>query len=101
MDELTAFLLDLDTFRTRLAAGDVQVREVFALGARWLHEANSGTFRTWDDLAFLCENWDGTIVLKGVQSVRGAHAAIDAAWTALLHHPGASTHGLFPISIHA
>ena len=77
-DERTAFPLDLDGFRARLAAGDVRAREAFALGAGWLQEAHSGAFRTWDDLAFLRENWDGPIVLKGVQSVQDAHAAMDA-----------------------
>ena len=77
-DERTTFPLDLDGFRARLAAGDVQAREAFARGAGWLQEAHSGTFRTWDDLAFLRENWEGPIVLKGVQTVQDAHAAMDA-----------------------
>ncbi len=46
IDEHTTFPLDLDAFRARLTAGDVQACEVFALGAGWLQEANSGAFRT-------------------------------------------------------
>jgi lactate 2-monooxygenase len=77
-DERPAFPLDLEAFRARLAAGDEQAREAFALGAGWLQEANSGMFRSWEDLAFLRANWDGPIVLKGIQTVEDAHAAMDA-----------------------
>jgi lactate 2-monooxygenase len=77
-DERPAFPLDLDAFRARLAAGDEQTRAVFTLSTTWLKEADSGTFRTWTDLAFLRENWDGPIVLKGIQAVQDAHAAMDA-----------------------
>ncbi|KAH9960187.1 FMN-dependent alpha-hydroxy acid dehydrogenase [Russula dissimulans] len=73
-----SFPLDLPAFRVRLAAGDARAREAFELGMGWLREANSGTFRAWDDLAFLRRNWDGPIVLKGVQTVQDAHAAMDA-----------------------
>jgi isopentenyl diphosphate isomerase/L-lactate dehydrogenase-like FMN-dependent dehydrogenase len=35
-------------------------------------------FGSWEDLAFLRANWDGPIVLKGIQMVKDAHAAMDA-----------------------
>ncbi|KAH9983254.1 FMN-dependent alpha-hydroxy acid dehydrogenase [Russula vinacea] len=76
--ERTPFPLDLDAFRARLEAGDEQARAAFTLGTAWLSEANSGTFRSWKDIAFLRENWDGPIVLKGIQAVQDAHAAMDA-----------------------
>jgi lactate 2-monooxygenase len=57
---------------------DKQARDAFMLGVSWLHEANSGYSRSWTDLALLRQNWDGPIVLKGVQLVQGAHAAVDA-----------------------
>ena len=56
--------LDMDTFPARLAAGDEQVRQAFGFGVGWLQEANSGLFRSWDDLAFLSANWDDSIVLR-------------------------------------
>jgi isopentenyl diphosphate isomerase/L-lactate dehydrogenase-like FMN-dependent dehydrogenase len=68
----------MNAFRARLAAGDEQARQAFALGVGWLQEANSGLFRSWKDLAFLRANWDGPIVLKGIQTVGDAHAAMDA-----------------------
>ena len=76
-DERPAFPLDLDAHRARLAEGDEQAGAAFALGVAWLREANSGTFRSWTDIAFLRENWDGPIVLKGIQAVEDAHAAMD------------------------
>lgn len=77
-DERPAFPLDLEAFRERLAAGDKQADDTFMLSMSWLLEVNSGYYRTWTDLAFLRQNWDGPIVLKGVLSVQDAHAAMDA-----------------------
>lgn len=54
------------------------LQEAFALGTVWLREANPGICRSWEDLAFLRANWDGPIVLKGIQAVEDAHAAMDA-----------------------
>lgn len=77
-DERPTFPLDLEAFRARLAAGDEQARDAFKLGKSWMSEAHSGNFRSWADLEFLRQNWDGPIVLKGIQSVQDAHAAMDA-----------------------
>ncbi|KAI0298114.1 FMN-dependent alpha-hydroxy acid dehydrogenase [Multifurca ochricompacta] len=77
-DDRPVFPLDMDAFRMRLAAGDEEAQTAFKLGAGWLAEANSGLFRSWQDLEFLRNNWDGPIVLKGVQTVEDAHAAMDA-----------------------
>ncbi|HYS42290.1 MAG TPA: lactate 2-monooxygenase [Pseudonocardiaceae bacterium] len=35
----------------------------------------TGTDRTWDDLPFLREHWDGPVVLKGIQHVEDARRA--------------------------
>jgi lactate 2-monooxygenase len=51
-----------------LAGDEVALRDAF-LGREWLREISSGTFKTWDDLKFLRENWDGSLILKGIQSV--------------------------------
>ena len=77
-DERPGFPLYLDAFRERLAAGDKEASDTFTLGVSWPGEVNSGYFRTWADLAFLRQNWDGPMVLKGIQSVQDAHAAMDA-----------------------
>lgn len=52
-----------------LEEGDEKTKENTFLGMEWLKEANSGVFRDWEDLKFLQANWDGPIVLKGIQSV--------------------------------
>jgi lactate 2-monooxygenase len=44
----------------------------------WLDVINSGTYRSWEDLALLRRHWSGPIVLKGIQTVEDAHRAIDA-----------------------
>lgn len=92
-DERPAFPLDLDAFRVRLAAGDEQALAAFTLGTSWLREANSGAFRSWTDIAFLRENWDGPIVLKGIQAVQDAHAAMDARVDGII----VSNHGTSPV----
>ena len=43
-----------------------------------ISEGNSGYFRSWTDLAFLRDNWDGPIILKGIQPVQDAHMTMDA-----------------------
>jgi lactate 2-monooxygenase len=78
VDERPTFPLDMDAFRARLAAGDPEARTTYRLGAEWLREANTGLFRSWEDLQFLRDNWEGPIVLKGIQTVEDAHAATDA-----------------------
>ena len=49
--------------------GDEDASRNMLLGKSWLGEVNSGAFRTWEDLKFIRDNWDGPIVLKGIQSV--------------------------------
>jgi len=94
-DERPAFPLDLDAFRKRLAAGDVEAKVAAKLGIEWLKETASGLFQTWEDLAFLRENWDGPIVLKGVQTVEDAHAAMDARMDGIVvsNHGGRQVDG--------
>ncbi|KAH9040227.1 FMN-dependent alpha-hydroxy acid dehydrogenase [Lactarius hengduanensis] len=96
-DERPAFPLNLDAFRQRLApeADDEQATLALRLGAGWLQEANSGLFRTWEDLEFLRANWDGPIVLKGIQSVDDAHAAMDAQMDGIIvsNHGGRQVDG--------
>lgn len=52
-----------------LLAGDPKVKEASFLGVEWLKEANSGQYRDWNDLKFLRDNWEGPLILKGIQSV--------------------------------
>jgi lactate 2-monooxygenase len=43
----------------------------------WLSEMNSGTYKSWDQLSLLRQNWDGPILLKGIQSIHDARLAIE------------------------
>jgi hypothetical protein len=42
------------------------------LGVGCLQEANSSLYRSWDDLALSRANWDGPIILKGIQTIDDA-----------------------------
>ncbi|KAL2007475.1 hypothetical protein VTN00DRAFT_8913 [Thermoascus crustaceus] len=44
----------------------------------WIADVFSGKPHTWDQLAFLRKNWDGPIVLKGIQHVDDAKLALKA-----------------------
>ena len=92
-DERPAFPLDFDAFRKQLVAGDEQAMEALKLGGEWMQEIVSGKFRTWEDLTFLRENWDGPLVVKGVQTVEDAHAAMDAHMDGIV----VSNHGMFDL----
>lgn len=51
--------------------------DLMAALLRWL-PMFTGTDHTWDDIAFLRDNWDGPVVLKGIQHVDDARRAVDA-----------------------
>jgi lactate 2-monooxygenase len=85
LDERPTFPLDMDAFWARLAAGDPEARTTFRLGANWL--CNSSLFRSWEDLRCLHDNWEGPIVLKDIQMVEGAHAAMDAQMDGIVVQP--------------
>jgi isopentenyl diphosphate isomerase/L-lactate dehydrogenase-like FMN-dependent dehydrogenase len=55
----------------------------------------TGTDRTWDDLPFLREHWDGSIVLKGIQHVADARRAADAGMDGIVvsNHGGRQVDG--------
>ena len=55
----------------------------------------TGTDRTWDDLPFLREHWDGPIVLKGIQHVADARLAAEAGMDGIIvsNHGGRQVDG--------
>jgi len=65
----TTFPYDPAEFVARAMSGDEAAKEDLFLGRAWLAEANSGTYRKWENLKFLRDNWDGPLILKGIQSV--------------------------------
>lgn len=50
----------------------------------WLGETNSGVFKTWSMLKLLRDNWDGSIVLKKIQSVEDAVLAMENGMDGIL-----------------
>ena len=61
----------------------------------WLDCMNSGTYRSWDDLAILKKHWDGPIVLKGIQTVQDARRAIEYGMSGIVvsNHGGRQLNG--------
>ncbi|KAJ7205172.1 oxidoreductase [Mycena pura] len=82
----------------RFRAGDAAVRDGVYLGAQWLEECNSGLFRSWEDLRFLRENWVGPLVLKGIQRVQDAEAALAHGVDGIVvsNHGGRQLDGALP-----
>jgi lactate 2-monooxygenase len=52
--------------------------DIITASAIWGGDAFSGRSHTWDHLKVLKENWDGPIVLKGIQHVDDARMAVEA-----------------------
>ncbi|KAJ6584361.1 oxidoreductase [Mycena capillaripes] len=79
-------------------AGDEAVRDGVFLGMEWLKECNSGLFHSWEDLRFIRENWDGPLVLKGIQSVQDAEKAIEYGVNGVIvsNHGGRQVDGAIP-----
>ena len=61
---------------------------------RWIGMV-TGTDRTWDQLPFLREHWDGPIVLKGIQRVDDARRAVEAGMDGIVvsNHGGRQVDG--------
>lgn len=75
--ERPKFPFDQESIRKKAAEGDEEAKQSMFLASQWLAETGFGIFRTWDDLQFVKDNWDGPILLKGIQAVNDAEKAID------------------------
>jgi len=71
-----------------IKAGDKIATERTLLGREFYAQVTDPG-RTWDDLAFLKEHWDGPLLLKGILSVEDAEIAIDYGVDGII----VSTHG--------
>ena len=67
--QTTAFSFEPEKIRASFNEGDATAQKMTKLGKEWLEEVNSGVFRSWEDLQFLKDHWDGPIILKGIQRV--------------------------------
>ncbi|VDC07096.1 unnamed protein product [Peniophora sp. CBMAI 1063] len=92
------FPFDHEQHRALLASGDETAKRAAYIGQEWIKEASSGKFRTWSDLKFLRDNWEGPLVLKGILSVADAHAAMDAGVDGIVvsNHGGRQVDGAIP-----
>ncbi|KII91047.1 hypothetical protein PLICRDRAFT_90755 [Plicaturopsis crispa FD-325 SS-3] len=79
-------------------SGDEKVKTSSMLGQEFLKETNSGMFRTWDDLKLLQDNWEGPIVLKGIQRVQDAIEAYRRGISGIVvsNHGGRQIDGAIP-----
>ncbi|KAK6977662.1 Fmn dependent [Favolaschia claudopus] len=94
----TRFPYDAREMDRALEAGDKEVRDAVDLGMEWLREMNSGLFRDWEDVKFLRENWEGPLVLKGIQSVPDAEKALECGVDGIVvsNHGGRQVDGAIP-----
>jgi len=92
------FPLDMAAHREKVKQGDAQALRDTKLGIEWLKETNSGIFKTWEQLKLLRDNWEGPIVLKGIQCVDDAHRAMEAGMNGIIvsNHGGRQVDGAIP-----
>lgn len=64
--ERPPFPYNQEDIRRRAASGDPAAQQAVFLGSKWVGEIASGIFRSWDEIQFIRDNWDGQIVLKGI-----------------------------------
>nr|QHB50186.1 lactate 2-monooxygenase [Sparassis latifolia] len=68
-DDAPSFPYDPEEMERRIKAGDETLKQRAYLGVKYMGETASGVFRSWDDLKFIRDNWDGPLILKGILSV--------------------------------
>ncbi|KAH6912588.1 oxidoreductase [Coprinopsis sp. MPI-PUGE-AT-0042] len=96
----TKLQLPYDTERLdkAFADGDPEAREFVHLGIEWMKEANSGIYRTWENLKLLRDNWEGPLILKGIQCAEDAEKALEYGIDGILvsNHGGRQVDGAVP-----
>jgi isopentenyl diphosphate isomerase/L-lactate dehydrogenase-like FMN-dependent dehydrogenase len=67
-------------FRAKYEKGSSSKLEEDIIGASraWISSVYPGQPHKWESFAFLRKNWDGPIVLKGIQHVEDANLALKA-----------------------
>ncbi|KAJ5787828.1 Lipase class 3 [Penicillium paradoxum] len=69
--------------------------DIVGASRAWVGGIFAGSPHSWEDLAFLRENWDGPIVLKGIQHVEDARLALKAGCDGIVvsNHGGRQVDG--------
>lgn len=90
-----AFPYNPHEIHARLKQGDTTTQEMVHMGVEWSKELGSGRHRSWDELKLLRENWEGPLVLKGIQCAADAKLAIDAGADGIVvsNHGGRQVEG--------
>ena len=73
-----AFPYNPQEINARIEQGDAAAKAMAHMGSEWVREMSSGRQRSWDELKLLRDNWEGPLVLKGVQCAADAELAVDA-----------------------
>ena len=73
-----AFPYNPQEINARIQQGDAAAKETVRISRDWCMELSSGRQRSWDELKLLRDNWEGPLVLKGIQCAADAELAIDA-----------------------
>jgi lactate 2-monooxygenase len=68
---------------------DVEAGSMGEAAKEWTSIVFPGHTRSWEDIAFLKEHWDGPIVIKGIQTVGDAKKCVEAG----VHGIVVSNHG--------
>ncbi|KAF9265200.1 oxidoreductase [Marasmius fiardii PR-910] len=78
--------------------GDEATIKEMKLGQAWLMETNSGLYRSWEDIKFLRENWDGPLILKGIQHIEDAEKCLEYGIDGIIvsNHGGRQVDGAIP-----
>ncbi|KAF9068602.1 oxidoreductase [Rhodocollybia butyracea] len=100
--DIPEFPYDAVAKQNLLEDGDAAAKEAQELGYGWLKEAAFGFYRSWEDVKPLRDNWEGPLLLKGIQAVEDAERAIDIGVDGIVvsNHGGRQLDGAIP-SIYA
>ncbi|KAJ3551120.1 hypothetical protein NM688_g4918 [Phlebia brevispora] len=71
------FPYDPEDIERRCKEGDQKMITRVRMAVEWLKQTNSGTFKSWEQLKLLRDNWDGPLILKGILSVQDAELAME------------------------
>lgn len=67
-DDFPEYPYDPEKLDKLIAAGDEKATQMRFLGVHWAGQTTSGIYKTWEDLKFIKQHWDGPLVLKGILS---------------------------------
>ncbi|UDD58119.1 hypothetical protein AFCA_005585 [Aspergillus flavus] len=76
-------------------SGSKLEEDIVGASRAWISDVFPGRPHTWEHIAFLRKNWDGPIVLKGIQHVEDAELALQAGCDGIVvsNHGGRQVDG--------